>query len=116
MHGLENTQCEILRGVHPEPSEILRCAQNDSEGLRMTVGLCFSRATKARRYNELTRAAKVNVFSLRNTRGRAESGATRQLTVKMADFRVCVASLGPLLLGQPFFWRAPRYSSVVSTK
>jgi hypothetical protein len=32
-------QGEILRGVYPErQGEILRCAQDDSEGLRMTAG------------------------------------------------------------------------------
>jgi hypothetical protein len=37
-HRLENTQSEILRAVYPErQSEILRFAQNDSEGLRMTL-------------------------------------------------------------------------------
>ena len=42
-HCHENAQSEILRAVCPEwQGEILRFAQNDSEGLRMTAGKCFS--------------------------------------------------------------------------
>ncbi len=40
---LENKPMQILREVYPErQSEILRCAQNDSEGLRMTCPEGFS--------------------------------------------------------------------------
>jgi hypothetical protein len=42
-HCHENSQSESLRAVYPErQSEILRFAQNDSEGLRMTAGKRFS--------------------------------------------------------------------------
>ena len=42
----ENAQSEILRAVYPErgQSKILRCAQDDSEGLRMTAVEHFSAA------------------------------------------------------------------------
>ena len=67
LHGVENTQSEILRGVHPEPSEIFRCAQNDSEGLRMTVWQGFSAASKARRYTKQSGVIRMNATTADST-------------------------------------------------
>jgi hypothetical protein len=44
---LENKSIHILRVVYPErQSEILRCARNDSEGLRMTGSGRFSASSE----------------------------------------------------------------------